>query len=83
MCALVQLFYVHNFVPETLLAERRVAFKPSDVNPLSFLRLFGKSRTLRVLAIALFFNCCAEGKDLAAKLLRQSFNAQALTVVLP
>jgi MFS family permease len=66
MIALVQCFYVKKFVPETLMEERRVKFNPSDVNPLSFLKLFRKSRTLRVLALALFFNCWSEGKNMAA-----------------
>jgi len=62
--AALQLLYVHRFIPETLLAERRRPFSISDVNPFSFVRLFQKSHTLRVLAAALFFNCCVEGKNI-------------------
>jgi len=64
-CAALQLFYVHRFVPETLREDRRVPFKASDVNPFGFLQLFSRSRTLRILAIALFFHSCGEGKNMA------------------
>lgn len=63
-CALAQLFYVQKFIPETLLPERQRPFKFSDVSLFGFLKLFKKSHTLRVLAGALFFNCCVEGKNL-------------------
>lgn len=64
--AVLQLWYIRKFVPETLTSERRVPFKASDINPFSFLRLFTKSRPLRVLVTALFFHCCVEGKNLAS-----------------
>lgn len=62
--AVLQLLYAHTFIPETLLIERRRPFSLSDVNPFSFLKLFRKSHTLRVLAAILFFNCCSEGKNI-------------------
>jgi len=64
--AVVQLVYAHKAIPETLLPERRRPFKLSHVNPFSFLQLFRKSRSLRVLAAVLFFNCCSEGKNVIA-----------------
>jgi len=74
---LLQLLYVRRFIPETLLPERRRPFKFSEVNPLSFLQLFRKSRTLRIVATILFFNCCSEGKNIIS-LMQTWMNGQPL-----
>jgi len=61
--SLVHLWFINKNIPETLSAEKRTPFRLTDVNPFSFLKLFNRSASLRVLVAAVFFHCFAEGKN--------------------
>jgi MFS family permease len=63
---LVQLIYTYGYVEETLQEKNVRPFRFIDANPLSFLRLFTRGRTLATLALTVFFNCFAEGKSISS-----------------
>jgi MFS family permease len=64
--AVVQLIFTYVYVEETLQEKNVRQFRWLDANPLSFIRLFTRSRALGTLALTVFFNCFAEGKAISS-----------------